>query len=189
MSTNNRETAVSTRLRVFGTTRIMILAALFTAMSIVFDKFLAVNIGDSIRIGLGGLPLQMAGIMLGPVVGAAVGGVSDIIGCLLKGYSINPVITLGAVSVGFLSGLMYHKVLAGMNKASLPRIALSTLTAHAVGSMLIKSVGMFVYFHTPMQTLVLRVPIYIVTAAIETAIIFVLMQNKGFMSELERIRR
>ncbi len=189
MSTNNKEIAAGSRLRVFGTTKIMILAALFAAMTIVFDKFCALNFGDSIRIGLGSLPIQMAGIMLGPVVGAAVGGVSDIIGCLLKGYSINPVITLGAVSVGFLSGVMYHKVLAGMDKSLLPRIALSTVTAHAVGSMLIKSVGMFVYFHTPMQTLVLRVPIYIVTAAVETAIIYFLMRNKGFMTELERIRR
>lgn len=189
MSTNNRSTAVNSGLRVFGSVRIMILAALFTAMSIVFDKFLAVNIGDSIRIGLGGLPLQMAGIMLGPAVGAAVGGVSDIIGCLLKGYSINPVITLGAISVGFISGLMFHKGLASMDKALLPRIALSTVTAHMIGSMLIKSIGMFLYFHTPMQTLVLRVPIYIVTAAIETAIIYFLMRNKAFMNELERVRR
>lgn len=189
MSTNNRETAVNSGLRVFGSTRILVVAAIFTALSMVLGKFCAINIGDSIRIGFGGLPIQMAGIMFGPYIGAAVGLVADVVGCLLRGYSINPIITLGSTSIGFVSGFMFHKALKGIDKALLPKIALSTLAAHAVGSMLITSFGLFVYYHTPMQTLALRVPIYTITAAVETAVIFILMSNKAFMNELERIRR
>jgi ECF transporter S component (folate family) len=85
MITNNRGTAVKSDIRLFGSTKVLIIAGLLAAMSIVLGKFGAINIGNSIRIGFGGLPIQMAGIFFGPVIGGAVGLVADVVGCIMKG--------------------------------------------------------------------------------------------------------
>ena len=188
MTANNRGAAVKSDIRLFGSTRVLIVAALLAAMSIVLGKFGAINIGNSIRIGFGGLPIQMAGIFFGPVIGAAVGLVADVIGCLLKGYAINPIITLGSTCIGLFSGLMFHYMLRPMKSVLLPKIALSTITAHAVGSMLITSLGLYAYYHTPFETLILRVPIYLITAVIETAVIYLMLKNKAFAAELGKVR-
>lgn len=189
MNTNNQATAVKSNIKIFGSTKVLVVAALLAALSIVLGKFCAINIGDSIRIGFGCLPIQMAGIFFGPVVGAAVGMVSDLIGCVLKGYSINPIITLGYTSIGLVSGFLYHYLLSGMKKVVIPKIAISTVTAHIIGSMIITSLGLYAYFHTPTEQLMMRIPIYFITAAVETVIISVLMTNKAFVSELEKVRK
>lgn len=189
MTTNNKGAAIKSDIRLFGSTKVLIVSALLVAMSIVLGKFGAINIGNSIRIGFGGLPIQMAGIFFGPVVGAAVGLVADVVGCLLKGYAINPIITVGSLCIGLFSGLMFHHVLRPMKSVLLPKIAISTVTAHAVGSMIITSIGLYAYYHTPFETLILRVPIYLITAAAETAVIYLMLKNKAFSAELEKARR
>ncbi|MCR5601152.1 MAG: folate family ECF transporter S component [Ruminococcus sp.] len=187
--TNNRGTAVKQNIRFFGSTKVLIVAALLVAMSIVLGKFAAINIGNSIRIGFGGLPIQMAGIFFGPVIGGAVGLVADVIGCILKGYAINPIITIGSTCIGLFSGLAYHFALKGMKKVLLPKIAISTVIGHTVGSMTITSIGLYAYYRTPFETLILRVPIYLITAAIETAIIYLMLKNRAFSAELEKIKK
>lgn len=189
MITNNRGTAVKSDIRLFGSTKVLIVAGLLAAMSIVLGKFGAINIGNSIRIGFGGLPIQMAGIFFGPVIGGAVGLVADVAGCIMKGYAINPIITIGSTCIGVFSGLVYHFALRGVKNALLPKVAASTVTAHAIGSMIITSIGLYVYYHTPFETLWLRVPIYLITAAIETAVIYLMLKNKAFTAELNKVRR
>ena len=189
MAVNNRGAAVKSDIRLFGNTKTLIVAALLVAMSIVLGKFGAINIGNSIRIGFGGMPIQMAGMFFGPFVGAAVGLVSDVIGCILRGYAINPIITLGYTSIGFVSGAAYHYLFGGMKKVLLPKVALSALLAHIVGSMCIISLGLYVYYKTPAETLLLRVPIYAITAALETVVIYLMLKNKAFTAQLEKIKK
>lgn len=185
MNSSNKTTAAKS-LRLFGNTRVLVISALFIAMSIVLGKVLAFNIGTSIRISFENLPLLMAGIFFGPFIGAAVGMGADIIGCLLVGYAINPVITLGAASIGFVAGLM-SILLSKLNP--LPRISISVFAAHITGSMIIKSVGMYIYFHTPIQVLLMRIPLYIGIGILEFYIIYLLLKNKAFSEQLERVKR
>ena len=187
MNTNN--TAAKQNIKVFGSTKVLIAAALLAAMSMVLGKFAAINVTNSIRIGFGGLPIQMAGNFFGPVIGGAVGLVAYVIGCILRGYSINPIITVGSTCIGLVSGFMFNHALSGMKKALLPKIALSTAAAHIVDSMLITSFGLYVYYHTSTPQLMMRVPIYLITSACETAIIFLLMSNKVFVAELEKLKK
>ena len=102
--------------RFFGNTRVLILSALFIAASIVLGKYLSFTVG-AIRISLENLTILMAGIMFGPLIGLAVGVGADIIGCLMVGYTISPIITLGAGCVGFFSGL-FNKVQEGVSTAT-----------------------------------------------------------------------
>ena len=182
----NKNTAVKSNFQLFGSTKVMVVSALLIALSIIFGKFLKISIGDSIRISFENTPILMAGIFFGAPIGAAVGVGADLIGCLLYGYSINPVITLGAASIGLISGLLSHAV---FKEKQFSKILCSILPAHIIGSMIIKSIGLYLYYHTPFEVLILRIPLYIGTTLIESYIIYLLLKNKSFSSELEKICR
>ncbi len=98
----NSTATVKSEIRLFGSTKVMVISALLAALSIVLGKFLNIPIGDSIRISFENLPVIMSSIFFGPVVGAITGAAADIVGCILKGYSINPFITFGAVCICLL---------------------------------------------------------------------------------------
>ena len=169
MYTNKQGTTSAADLRLFGNVRVLTISALLIAMSIVLGKLLAFNITDSIRISLENLPLLMAGIFFGPFIGAAVGAGADIIGCLI---------------VGFIAGFVSHFI---FKKRSLPSIAVSVAAAHIIGSMIIKSVGLYIYFHTPIQVLLLRIPTYIGIGILEFYIVYLMQKNKAFSAQLDRI--
>ena len=55
-------------------------------------------------------------------------------------------------------------------------ILLSTLSAHAVGSMLIKSVGLWLSGYA-FQLCLLRIPLYLVIGTLEAYLAFVVLKN------------
>ena len=87
--------------------RKLTMLALLTAMSIVFARVLSISTGF-VRFNLGSLPTLLAAVLFGPVEGFAVGAVADMIGGTLSGYAINPLITLGAGSIGLTAGLLWR---------------------------------------------------------------------------------
>ena len=170
---------------VFGSLKILVCAAILCGMSIVFGKYLAVNITQSFRLSFENLPVLVAGVFFGPLVGAAVGGVADIVGGLMVGYSINPVITLGAVCVGLVSGLV---VKIFKNKLNLPSLLLAVFISHAVGSVIVKTVGIWWFYSSPfVYTILMRSFIYLVTGALEFSIIFMLCKNKAFVKQIRAL--
>ena len=185
---NHNQNRSSRRSRPSGL-RLLCASALLAALSIVLGKYLAINITDSIRLSFENLPVLMAGVFLGPLVGGAVGLVADLLGCVLVGYAINPIITLGAASVGLLAGLVAKAFTHGGRSLSPLGVYCSVYAAHMVGSMVIKSIGMAVYYATPMAVLLIRVPVYLVVGALEGAIILLLAKNKLFTGELRRLQK
>lgn len=179
-------TAVRSSFTALKDVRVLTLMALLAAMSIVFGKLLAFNIGPTIRISFENLPLLMAGIFLGAPAGFLVGVMADIIGCLIVGYSINPIITLGAGCIGLVAGLFFR---AMQNAGLTERIAVSVMAAHVVGSMLIKSIGLMVFYSYSFPMVAPRVPLYLVIGAVESMIIILLMKNRIFAEQVERLRR
>ncbi len=182
-TTKSKNTGLGS-IRLFGNVRVMIISGLFIAMSIILGKFAHIAIGDSIRISFENLPVIMAGIFFGPFVGGAVGIGADLIGCILKGYAINPIITVGCASIGIISGFM------AVLTAKLPlmfKVPVSVLTAHIIGSMIIKSIGLYIYYHTPHEVLMMRIPLYLATTALESLIIYLLLKNKSFSKQLNKI--
>ena len=164
-----RQTAKTGTRSSFGSIQVLIMMALFIALSIVLGKQLSL----------------MAGIFFGPLAGLTVGACADLIGCLLVGYAINPIITAGAASVGFISGLVYKNCFRTKPKL---RLAASVGAAHVIGSMILKSIGLRIYFGYPLQMVALRVPLYIVIGCAEGYIIYLLLRNKAFGRQLERMK-
>ena len=115
--------------------RTLTMLALLVAMSIVFSRVLSISTGF-VRFNLGSLPVLLAAVVFGPGAGFAVGAVADIIGGVLAGYAINPLITLGAGAIGLVAGFAWQKL---SSLSTNLRLAASVLLGHLVGSMVISS--------------------------------------------------
>ena len=178
-------TAVRSSAAAFKDVRVIILVGLFAALSIVFGKMLSFTVGP-IRISFENLPILMAGIFLGAPAGVVTGILADIIGCLIVGYSINPIITVGAACIGLVSGLLYQIM---QNKKSVFAVFASVLPAHILGSMIIKSIGLMAFYHYPLPQVLPRIPLYLVIGSAEAFIIYTLLNNRSVSSQLEKLNR
>ncbi len=165
-----------TRISIFGTVKTMAVASMLTAMSVVIGIFCKtlLNFGGGLyRVTFENLPILISGIMFGPIVGGVVGLAADIISYLLSPqiYPINPIVTLGAFSVGLVSGVFSRYI---VKKRGYARIIFSSLFAHVVGSMIIKPIGLFQFYG---WAVLWRVPLYLVIAPLEIIIICLMYRN------------
>ena len=168
------------RVAVFGTVRVLAMTAVLVAMSIVCGKYLAIRGGDILRFSFENLPILLAGVLFGPIVGAVAGVVADLIGCVLVGYAINPVVTLGAAALGLTGGLCWHM---GKSFPYWLRLALCVLSAHLVGSVLIKTLGLAAFYDMPLLVLMLwRLLNYIIVGALEYTLLYWILKNNAIRS-------
>ena len=178
---------------VFGNPRARCLAGLLAAMSLILGKFLQIPtpFAEFVRISFENLPVILAGLVLGPLAGAMTGAVADLVGCLAYGYSINPIITLGAASVGLVAGTV------GWMLARTPllcRLSLSAIAAHLIGSVGIKTAGIAAWYLSKydlgyMELCLWRLLNYTIIAVLEIAILYALLRHRGFQKQLERMCR
>ena len=161
-------------------TRLLARLALFAALSAVL-KLLQIG-NDFLRFSFENTPILLCGYLFGPVCGAVVAGVGDLLGCLIHGYAVNPIITLGAGLVGVVAGLFGKRGVTAK-----PRLWLSVAAAHVVGWLIVKSFGIWLYFATPLPELALRIPTYILTGAAEYVILTLILKNKALSALLEKV--
>lgn len=171
-------------IRMFGNLKVLLVSAMFIALSIVLGKQLSFTLGP-IRISFENLTILMAGIMFGPIVGLVVGAAADIIGCIVVGYTICPIITVGAAAIGFISGVVSFYCFQSSTKL---RIASAVGLAHIIGSIIIKSIGLYLYFSYPLPMVLMRIPTYIIIGCTEGFIIYTLVTNKAFSVQLRKIQ-
>ena len=153
------------------------LCAFLVALSIVCGKFLKIPVGDVLRFSFENLPILFAGLVFGPVEGVLVGVVADLLGCVLYGYAVNPLVTAGAVCIGLLAGL------GGIVLRRLPltwRVMVTTAAAHLVGSVVVKTLGLAQYYTMPLLPLMgWRLLNYVIVGIAEAFVLCLLLRNKG----------
>ena len=170
--------------------RLTVFGALLSAISIVCGKYLAFNMGEFLRFSFENLPIIFAGIAFGPIVGATVGAVADLIGCLLVGYAINPIITVGAAVIGLVSGLSRFLPDSYKSSGYVVKISLTVAAAHFIGSVIIKSIGLSVFYEMPLIMLMLwRLLNYVIVGTVEGFILYHIMKNKAIMLEIRKIMK
>lgn len=188
-----RRTSLRHHIAVFGNPRALCLAAMLAAMSMILGKFLQIPtpFSELIRISFENLPVILAGILLGPLAGAMTGIVADLIGCVAYGYSINPLITLGAGAVGLVAGLVAFL----LERAPLLwRVIGAVVLSHVIGSVLIKTAGLAAWYLAAYdlgygQLLLWRVLNYAIIAALEATLLYLLLRHRGIARQLERMCR
>lgn len=150
-------------------------SAMLAAMSIVCGKYLAIPVGNVMRFSFENLPIILSGMMFGPVAGALTGVVADLFGCLLVGYTINPIVTLGAFFIGFISGLICKHASA---KHDVLKIALCVIFSHIVGSVVIKTFGLAAFYSFPVYVLMAwRALNYLIVAIAEIIVLHFISKN------------
>lgn len=163
--------------------RVLATAAMLGALSVVIGIFCKnfLNFGAGMfRVTFENFPIILSGILFGPAVGASVGIVSDMVSYFLstQSFAISPIVTLGAALVGAVSGLISNYV---FKKRSTLSIILSVVCAHLVGSLAVKTFGIFAYYNlTYGMMLLYRLPTYTVIAAIESSAICLILKHKAF---------
>lgn len=159
-------------------------AAMLTAMSIIIGIFCKnfLNFGGGLfRITFENLPIILSGILFGPVVGGIVGCATDLISYLLSSqiYPPNLIVTLGAVIIGVISG-----VVSRYTKDGRWRIITACTLSHLVGSVIIKSIGLFMFYG---WAILWRIPLYAVIATVETVLLCLLYKNNNFKSLMDKL--
>ena len=129
-------------------TKVLAISAFTVALSVligwVCKSYLTFGDG-SVRLTFENIPIILSGIWFGPAVGLAVGASSDVISALLSGYSINPIITVGSAFVGVVSGVLSSYIIK--EKKGFLSYLIISVCAHTVGSVIIKSYGLWLYGH------------------------------------------
>lgn len=165
----------------FGSVRMLTIAAMLTAISVVIGFICKVipflNLGIGLRITFENLPIIMSGLLFGPIVGGCVGLASDLISCLVSGQGPIPLVTVGAMTVGVVSGLVARFV---VTKKGTVQIAVSVSLSHLLGSVIIKTLGLWLRYGDAAGVLLLfRIPIYICIIALEILLLCILLKHDG----------
>ena len=172
------------RLSLFGSIRALTVTAMLIATSVVIGIFCKtfLNFGLGLfRITFENLPILTVGIMFGPVVGGLAGAATDIISYFLspQAYPINPLVTLGAAAIGIVSGFMSHYV---FKKPCRRRIVLACAPAHLIGSMIVKTIGLYQFYG---WAVLWRFPLYAVIGTVEITLLCLMYQNRTVRSLMD----
>lgn len=156
--------------------QVSVTLAMLAAISIICGKYLAFGVGNVLRFSFENLPILMASAVFGPICGMAVGAVADLVGCLMVGYTINPIVTLGAVAIGCICGILWRIC---KKLPDIARCVISVSAAHLVGSVLIKTFGLAKFYDMPFLVLMgWRTINYLIIAAVECALLYIVMRHR-----------
>ena len=173
---------------IFPNLKCLTTAAMLTAISVIIGIFCKnfLNLGNGLyRITFENLPIILTGILFGPMVGGVVGISSDLVSYLLSSqvYPPNLIVTLGAFSIGFISGFVSNHI---VKKAGTLQAIASAIPAHIVGSMIIKPIGLYQFYQ---WAVLWRIPLYFLIAPIEILILCLLFKNPSFQRIVKSIKK
>ena len=184
MKKNNRSASQSKQIA--GHLQKLVVAAFLVALSIICGKYLAIPVGTVMRFSFENLPLLLAGALFGPALGVMTAVAADLLGCVMVGYEINPLVTIGAAAIGLVGGALYLLL-----KRTHPffRVLITVMSAHMIGSVLIKTVGLSVYYDLPFYLLLLwRLLNYVIVGTVEVVLLYYLLNNRALRHSLEKLR-
>ncbi len=163
--------------------RLITVTAMLVAISVIIGifckNFLNFGVGafaGLFRITFENLPIILAGILYGPVIGGAVGLATDLISYFLSSqvYPPNLIVTFGAIMVGVIAGLVSKYL---VRKKGNGQIIVAGMLSHIVGSIIIKPIGLYQFYGV---LVILRVPMYLMIAPIEIFLLCMLLKRKSF---------
>lgn len=143
--------------------------ALLVAMHLVLTRVFVVELG-AYRISLGSVCTMLAGLWMGPAAGAVCGVSSDLLGCFMKGYALNPIITLAAMMWGIVPAVLKplweeksKKIKTiGLVLAVIMTAFISSLVLTTTGLVLIQGYNFYAIIPGRAVQFVILVPIYCV---------------------------
>ena len=121
-------------------TRTLVFLGLLVAMHIVLVRLVVIDLG-SYRITIGSVCTILAGLWFGPVAGGVSGLISDVLGCILKGYAINLLITVAAILWGVIPALM-RPLMTGSKVKKTGMLWLSVVVTSILATLVFTTAGL-----------------------------------------------
>ncbi len=124
-------------------TRTLVTLSILTALEIVLNRFLSINAWNT-KIGFSFIPVAVAGMLFGPLGGAVVGALGDLVGAIL--FPIGAYFP-GFTLTAFLTGLVYGLFL--YREQTILRIAAAVGINQLVLSLLLNTLWISVLYGSP----------------------------------------
>ena len=181
---------IGKRAVVFNTYALTV-CALLTALSVILARLLTIIPSEISRFSLEAVPILLAGLLFGPVPGAAVGFAADFIGCLFSPFGYNPIFCLPPILYGLWAGLLRGYV---WTKPTVWRVALAVFPAALCGSVLWQSAALalvyggeakLAFFLTRLASRSIQ---FAVTGVIDTAAVWLLLRRNALSPVLHRLK-
>ncbi len=162
----------------------LVICGMLIALDVVLTRFGSVNLWDR-RIGFSFVAVALAAYLYGPVGGAVVHGIADLIGAILVPTGAYfPGFTVTAAVIGAIYGLCFRR------SSAVWRIALGVVGSQVVGSIALNTLWISITNHAPFFALL---PGRLIQAAIMTPVqlivlpLILLAFEKGCGSLLRRM--
>ena len=165
--------------------------ALLTSLSVVLARLLTIIPSEVSRFSLEAVPILLAGLLFGPVPGAAVGFAADFIGCLFSPYGYNPIFCLPPILYGLWAGLLRGFV---WQKPTVWRVALAVFPAALCGSVLWQSAALALVYGGEaklpffLTRLAARSVQFAFTGALDTVTVWLLARRNALSPVLHRVK-
>ena len=125
-------------------TKALAYCAMLTALSVVFARLIGLMPSESVRFSIEAVPIFLAGLLFGPLLGGCVGFAADFIGCLFSVYGYNPIFCIPPILYGVFAGLMRPLF---RKQVSIWRLAITFLLPVVLGSLLYQSAALaYMYY-------------------------------------------
>lgn len=125
----------------------LVALGILVGLELVFERMLAIPVGNITRFSLGKICVVMAGMWFGPVAGALVGLVADLLGCLMQGYAIVPLITLSSILWGSVPALFKPWVMKSSGKImKVVFFSIGIIFAASVCLLVVTPIGLHQYY-------------------------------------------
>lgn len=121
----------------------LVFMALLVAMQLVLTRVLVIDLGPY-RITVGSVCTVLAGLWMGPVAGGVCGMCADIVGCFIKGFAVNPFITLAAILWGVIPALAKKLYAKRTRTGKTIGISLSIIITGAISSLVLTTAGLVI---------------------------------------------
>lgn len=157
-------------------------AALFVALTTILKVYATVFLFGSTKFGLSFIPSAIGSAVLGPVWGGIIGGLSDVIGYLIKqDGTYFPGFTASAIAKGILYGLFLYK-----KPKNLAGVTLAVLTTVVFLDFLVNAVWINISYGTAIKAVLISklvtLPLY---AGLQILILYILF--KYLSKEISKI--
>ena len=161
----------------------IVILAMLTAMEIVLSRFLSVNAWN-LKIGFSFVPVVVAGMLYGPLGGAAVAGLGDFLGAVL--FPIGPYFP-GFTATALLTGLVFGLFLK--KEQTVVRAVCAVGINQLILSLLLNTLWISVLYHNPYwPTLISRIPQCAILIPVQIIVILVLAPAMHRLSAIKNAR-
>ena len=178
MSKNTNTVVINGKKASGMTTKTLTCCALLAALGVVLARLIVPMPNEFTRFSIEAVPTVLAGVLFGPVAGALVGFVADLVGCMFSGYGYNPLFCVPPILYGLCGGFFRYFI---AKKPSIPRLALAVAPAILFGSILYQSWALgFVYGKGFLFYLSTRSIQFSVTWVLDVMILYLLFKTRIF---------